>query len=129
MSDGATILLTAVGTGIGVILGAVPSWYFSRWYYLKSGTDLDAALRPLAGDTQKALQALSTVGRMLEQAGIGHPNYDAAGNLTGVVIEASVSDVATVSDAAIVTHTKAPLPQYDRQHEQPLMPEQEDDHA
>ena len=61
MSDGSAILLTISGTVAGVVLGAVPSWYFSRRYYLKSGTDLDAALRRLEGNHQKQLQAVSAV--------------------------------------------------------------------
>ena len=86
MSDGSAILLTISGTVAGAVLGAVASWYFSRRYYLKSGIDLAAALRRLEGNYQKQLQAVSAVGRMLEQEGIGKPTYDAAGNLTGVVV-------------------------------------------
>ena len=71
MSDGSAILLTIAGTAAG----AAASWYF----HLKSGSDLDAALRRLEGDHQSQLKALSAVGRMLEQSGIGKPTYDAAG--------------------------------------------------
>ena len=123
MSDGSAILLTAAGTLVGVVLGAVPSWYFLRRYYLRGGSDLDAALRPLAGHDQKLLQAVNTLGRMLEQADIGKPSYDAAGNLTGVVITHALS---MSTDTFLV---KAPPPQYDRQHEQPPSPEPEGDHA
>lgn len=123
MSDGSAILLTAAGTLAGVVLGAVPSWYFSRRYYLKSGTDLDAALRPFAGNDQKLLQA---VGCMLEQSGIGKPTYDAAGNLTGVVVTRTVS---MSTDTFLVKPLPPQPPQYDRQHEQPPVPDPEADHA
>jgi hypothetical protein len=127
MSDQSAILLTAAGTIAGVVLGAVSSWYFSRRYYLKSGTDLDAALLPLAGDAQKALQAANTVGRMLEQAGIGKATRDAAGNLTGLVVTATAHFVAS-SDMNVTAMVKRP-PQHDREHEQPPSPESEGDHA
>jgi hypothetical protein len=111
------------------VAGIVASWFISRWYYRRSGTDLGTALQPIAGDNQKLLQAMTALARMLEHAGIGHPTYDAAGNLTGVLIYPSASDGATASEGAIVTHTKSPLPQYDRQHEQPPTPGQEDAHV
>jgi hypothetical protein len=118
MSDGASILLTIAGTGIGAAIGAIASWHFSRTYYLRSGTDLDAALRPLAGDSGKQLQALAAIARMLEQAGIGKPAFDAAGNLTGVVITGALRAVAG-SDGFRAVGTCTPPSQYDRQHEQP----------
>src|SRR3954447_19529295 len=74
MSDGASIRLTIAITAVG----SAASWLISRWYYRQSGSDLDAALQPLAGDSQKQLQGLAAIGRMLEQAGIGKPTFDAA---------------------------------------------------
>ena len=71
MSDGSAILLTVSGTVAGAVLGAVASWNFSRRYYLKSGTDLAAALHPLMGNDQKTLQAVTAIGRILEQNGQG----------------------------------------------------------
>jgi hypothetical protein len=131
MSDGKAILLNLVFMLSGVVLGAVPSWYFSRRYYLKSGSDLDTALRPLAGDAQKLLQATNTLGRMLEQAGIGKPSYDREGNLIGVAITVPVRAVAAtagVGTISVITTTGEP-PRYDRQHEQPPSPQSEGDHA
>ena len=127
MSDGSAILLTAAGTLVGVVLGAVPSWYFSRRYYLRGGSDLDAALRPLAGDDQKLLQATNAVGRMLEQAGIGKPSYDQAGNITGIVVTATAHARGSSTATAIGSFTITPPPRYDRQHEQPEL-EKQDSH-
>jgi hypothetical protein len=118
MSDGQAILLTAAATAIGAALGAVASWYFSRKYYLTSGTDLDAALRPLAGNDQKLIQATNAIARMLEQAGIGKPSYDSADNLTGVVISGS-AHITLPRLRVSGTGTVTGPPQYDRQHEQP----------
>jgi hypothetical protein len=125
MSDGSAFLLNIATTGVSCFA----TWYCSRWFYLRSGPDLDAALRPIAGDNQKLLQATNAIARMLEQAGIGHPTYDAAGNLTGVLIRPSASEGAVASEGAIVTHTWVGVPEYDRQHEQPPAPEPEDDNA
>ncbi len=124
MSDGSAILLTIAGTAAG----AVASWYFSRRYYLRSGIDLDAALHRLEGNHQKQLQAVSAVGRMLEQSGIGKPTYDAAGNLTGVVVTAT-GHIQLSGLRVSGFGTCTPPPQYDRQHEQPPLPEPEGDHA
>jgi hypothetical protein len=82
MSDGSAILLTIASTAVG----SAASWFISRWYYRRSGTDLNTALQPLAGDTQKLLRATNLVARMLEQAGIGQPSYDGDGNLIGIAI-------------------------------------------
>jgi hypothetical protein len=124
MSDGASILLTIAGTAAG----AVASWFTSRWYYRRSGSDLDAALRPLMGNDQQMIQALNALGRMLEQASIGKPTYDAAGNLTGVVVTgAGHIQLGGLRVSGFGTCT--PPPQYDRQHEQPPSPESEGDHA
>lgn len=120
MTDRATILLTIASTAVG----SAASWFISRRYYRRSGSDLDAALRPLAGDNQKLLQATNTLGRMLKQAGLGEPSWDAAGNLIGLVIRASAGDVLSVSDCAVATITRAEPPRYDRQHEQPPPDEQ-----
>jgi hypothetical protein len=128
MSDQSAILLTAAGTLAGVVLGAVPSWYFSRRYYLKSGTDLDTALRRLEGNHQRQLQAVSAVGRMLEREGIGKPTYDAAGNLTGVVVTGA-GHIQLVGLRVGGFGTCTPPPQYDRQNEQPPIPGPEGDHA
>jgi hypothetical protein len=118
-------MLTITTTALGILA----TWFFAWLYFRKSGSDLDAALRRLDGNHQKQLQALTAVARMLERSGNGKATYDTAGHLTGIFINESASDGAFVSDAAIVTHTKAPLPQYDRQHEQPLAPGDENDHA
>jgi hypothetical protein len=127
MSDGSATLLTIAGT----LAGAAASWYFSRRYYLKSGTDLDAALQPLAGDTQKLLRATNLVARMLEQAGIGQPSYDGDGNLIGIGIKVPVSAVGASAGVGgiSVQIIEEPPTQYDRQHEQPSSPEPEADHA
>jgi len=125
MSDSASIILTIASTAVG----STASWFISRWYYRRSGSDLDAALRPLAGDNQKLLQATNALGRMLEQAGIGKPSYDATGNLTGVVITESLRQVIGLSDRATATVVRGNPAQYDRQHEQPPSPEPEGDHA
>jgi hypothetical protein len=66
---------------------------------------------------------------MLEQAGLGKATYDAAGNLTGIVITQSLSDVIPLSDSVTFTVTKTEPPQYDRQHEQPLPDEKGNPHA
>jgi hypothetical protein len=125
MSDVATIFLTVASTAVG----SAASWFISRWYYRRSGTDLDTALRPLVGNNQKPLQAVNAIGRILEQNGQGTLAYDEAGKITGVVVKASASDVAIASDCAMVTIKKVPLPQYDRLHEQPPAPETEGNHA
>lgn len=122
MNDWQATLLTIAGTAVG----AAASWFISRWYYRRSGVDLDAALQPLAGDNQKLLRAMNAVGHMLEQSGIGRPTYDAAGNLTGVVVTCTL--LATESDDIFQgTATVTPPSQYDRQHEQPA-PENQDGH-
>ena len=129
MSDGSAILLTAAGTLVGVVLGVVPSWYFSRRYYLKGGSDLDAALRPLVGNDQKTLQALNAIGRILEQNGQGTFSRDEAGHITGIVLTASARDVLSFSQQATAVVVRGEPPQFDRQHEQPPSPEPEGDHA
>jgi hypothetical protein len=114
MSDAASILLTVASTAVG----SAASWFISRWYYRQSGSDLDSALQPLTGDQRKLLQATNALGRMLEQAGIGKPTFDEAGNLTGVVVFGKADNIlghAMVKASGFCT----PPPQYDRQHEQP----------
>jgi len=118
MSDGASLLLS-LGTMVG---GAAASWFISRWYYCRSGFDLDEALRPLSGNNQKLLQATTALAHMLEQAGIGKPTYDAAGNLTGVVVTAT-GHIQLGGLRAQGFATCTPPAQYDRQHEQPPSPE------
>ena len=110
MSDGNAILLTIAGTAIG----SAASWFISRRYYLRSGTDLDAALRLVADR-----QGVNALARMFKQAGIGKANYDAAGNLTGIVMEASAHDRLLLTDSATATVIQGVPPQYDRQYEQP----------
>jgi len=85
------------------VAGIVASWLISRWYYRKSGTDLDAALRPITGDAKKLLHAVSVFARMLEQAGLGKATYDAAGNLTGVVITGAAHSTASFGPTASAT--------------------------
>jgi hypothetical protein len=121
MSVGASILLAIATTALGVLA----TWFFAWLYFRKSSSDF----RHLAGNHQKLLQAVNTLGRILEQAGIGHPTYDGAGNLTGIVITASLRDVVLLSDSATATVVRGQPPQYDRQHEQPPSPEPEGDHA
>ena len=130
MSDGSAILLlSAASTIVGAALSAV----VSRFFYLKAGSDLDAALRSLKGNHQMQIQALTAIGRMLEQSGMGKPIYDAAGNLTGVTISITVSPGPLASSANLgtpkVTTTIGVPPQYDRQHEQPPSHEPEGHHA
>ena len=123
MSDGSAILLSATSTIVGAALSAV----VSRFFYLKAGSDLDAALRSLKGNHQMQLQALTAIGRMLEQSGMGHPTYNAAGNLTGIVVTGSARLAG--SGGLTATGTATGPSQYDRQHEQPPSPEPEGDHA
>ena len=125
MSDASATLLTIAGTAVG----AAASWYFSRRYYLKSGFDLDAALRRLQGDHQEQLHTVTAVGRMLERSGIGKLAYDEAGNITGIVITGAAHSTASFGPTASATVERGTPPQYDRQHEQPLSPEPEPDHA
>ena len=93
MSDGSAILLTISGTVVGAALGAVTTWYVDHRSRLKSSVGLDAALGPLVGNDQKALQALNAIGRILEQNGQGTFSRDEAGHITGIVITASARDV------------------------------------
>ena len=125
MNDGSAIFLTIASTAVG----SAASWFFSRRYYRRSGTDLDAALRPIAGDNQKLLQATNTVSRMLQKAGIGKPNYDAVGNLTGIVITGAAHSTPSFGPTASATVERGKPPQYDRQHEQPPSPQPEGNHA
>ena len=125
MTDGTTYLLAGVTTAIG----SAASWFFSRWYYSRSGSDLDAALRPLAGNHQKLLQATNAIGRMLQQSGIGEPAFDAAGNLTGIVLRATASGGVRIGGTASATVTRAVPSQYDRQNEQPPLGDQGSDDA
>ena len=111
------------------VAGMVASWWITRWYYRKSGTDLDAALRPIAGDAQKSLHAVSVLGRVLEQRGTGKLTYDAAGNLTGLVITGAAHSTASFGPTASATVERGTPPQYDRQHEQPLPDEKGNPHA
>jgi hypothetical protein len=98
-------------------------------YYRKAGTDLDAALRPIAGDAQKSLQAVSILGRVLEQSGTGKLTYDAAGNLTGLVVTGTGRAAGSSHVVGVGKATYSPPPQYDRQHEQPLPDEKGNPHA
>lgn len=124
MSDGSAILMTAVGTIAGAALGALANWYFSR----RSSSELDATFRSLAGNDQKLLRAVNTIGRMLEKAGIAKLAYDEAGNVTSIVITGS-GRITLPGLRVRGTGTYSPPPQYDRQHEQPPSPEPEGDHA
>jgi hypothetical protein len=110
MSDGASILLTVVSTAVG----STASWWISRWYYLRSGTDLAAAVRDLADR-----RGVNAIASMLEQSGHGKTNRDMTGNVIGVTFERSSSIGLVISGSAAPTVTQGPLPRYDRQHEQP----------
>ena len=111
MIDGASILL-AIGTTAASLTA---SWYITRWYYRRSGSDLAAAVRP-------QLQGTNALGRMFERAGIVKPAYDATGNLTGSAIPESLHQVIGLTDRATATVVRGEPPQYDRQHEQPPDP-------
>jgi hypothetical protein len=142
MTDQSAIILTIVSTAAG----SAASWFISRWYYRRSGSDLDAALRPLAGNAQKLLQGVNSLGRMLEQSGLGTLTYDESGNITGIFVRKFASDSATTSDAAtatvmppsevatalegmLITRFPAPLPTHDHSNEQPSSSKPEADHA
>jgi hypothetical protein len=125
MSDGSAILLTIASTAVG----SAASWFISRWYYRRSGSDLDAALRPLAGNDEKTLQAVNAIGRVVEQNGQGKFSRDEAGNITGIVITATGHAKGSSQATAVGRATYSPPSQYDRQHEQPPTPEPEGDHA
>lgn len=100
------------------MIGSSVSWYITWLYYRKSGVDLDSALKPLANDQRKLLQATNALGRMLEQAGIGKPTFDESGNLTGIIIFGKAH--ITLNHATMkASGSIAPPSQYDRQHEQP----------
>ena len=58
--------------------------------------------------------------RMLEQRGTGKLTYDAAGNLTGLVVTGAAHSTASFGPTASATVERGTPPQYDRQHEQPL---------
>ncbi len=118
---GLSILLT--------VIGVVASWFISRWYYRRSEYDLDAMLRPLAGNHEKLLQATNAVGRMLEQAGIGKTTYDEAGSISGNIVTATAHARGSSQVTAVGRATYSPPLQYDRQHEQPSAIEPEGDHA
>jgi len=111
-------------TVVGALVGAIPSWFISRWFYRKSGEDLDAALKPYGSDARKALQALNVIGRMMEQARIGKPTFDEDGNLNGVVLTAHGNVTITpVTAKGFATFTPPTPYSYDREHEQPPSPE------
>jgi|SRR5271166_1829474 len=121
MTDVQAILLNVANTAA--------TWFISRWYYRKSGTDTNVALRPIAGDVKKALQGVSVHARMLEQAGLGKATYDAAGNLTGLVVTGTGHAAGSSHVVGVGKATYSPPPQYDRQHEQPLPDEKGNPHA
>ena len=100
------MLASILFTLLGVVLGAIPSWLISRMYYLKSGTDLDAALRPLVGNSQKLRQAVNILARMLEQGGIGKATFAPDGSLNGILLTAPASGGIVMDGSAIpsVTH-------------------------
>ena len=114
MIDGASILHDIGNIAVG--------WFITRWYYRRSGSDLGAAVRPLAGDNQKQLQATNALGRSFERAGIIKLAYDATGNLTGSAIPESLHQVIGLTDRATAVVVRGEPPQYDRQHEQPPDP-------
>jgi hypothetical protein len=115
MSDGATILLTTASTTIGAFV----SWWITRRYYHRSGKDLEAALRPLAGDNQALIRSANAIARMIEQADLGKGAYDSAGNLTGVTLTVCAGDTVKVTDVATAVVERGQPARYDRQHEQP----------
>ena len=80
MNDDASILIAIGSTAVG----SIASWFTSRWYYRRSSSDLDNALRPLAGNDRQLIQATNAIAHMLDQAGLGKPTYDAAGNLPAI---------------------------------------------
>jgi type II secretory pathway component PulJ len=107
------------------IVSIAATWWFAWYYYVKANEATDRAMEASAGDVQKLLRATNTLGRMLQQAGIGEPTFDADGNLTGIVLHAVASGGIRVSGSATATVTRSIPPQYDRQHEQPTPAEQE----
>jgi hypothetical protein len=100
MNDGASILLSIAS----IAVGAVPSWLISRMYYLKSGPDLDNALRPLAGHGITQMQALNAIALQLEQSGIGKRTFDNDGNLIAVNV-ISIASIPSEESFGIPTIT------------------------
>jgi hypothetical protein len=127
MIDGATIALSAACTLVGAVIGVAATWH-SAWHFARrSSAELAAALRVLSGDNQMARQALNAIGGILEQAGLGKVDRDAAGNIIAITIGSA--NVRLSPAIARGTAEGMPPAQYDRQHEQPPSPEPEGDHA
>ncbi len=119
MMDFASVIYGAGCTIVGAILGATASWFFSRKYYLKSKDDADKAMIRLLHDHTTQYRCFTVLARMLEESGIGTPNYDATGNLTGVKVSAIAHAVGSSTVTATGKAVKTEPPRYDRQHEQP----------
>jgi len=129
MSDGSAILLSAASTFVGWVLGSVSSWYFSRWYYRRSGSDLAAVAQLLLGNHSKTLQVLYAFGHILELNGLGTFSRDGTGTITGIALTATGHAKSSSQPTAVGRETYSPPPQYDRQHEQPPSPKSEGNHA
>ena len=65
MSVGASILLAIATTALGV----PATWFFAWLYFRKSSSDF----RHLAGNHQKLLQAVNTLGRILNKLALATP--------------------------------------------------------
>ena len=101
MIDGQAILLAAAWTAIGIILGAVASWYIARWYYLKASKDFNVALNPL----KIATNALVLVQESPSNTKV---TRDAEGNTTGVSRSAACHIQAASALTAVGSSTFTP---------------------
>ena len=85
---------TAQGFGKRIGDGTVEA--ISRLTEIGVGTSLEVGLER----TERALAKL-------DEAGIGKPTFDAAGNLTGVVVSRSAHDAGSFRESATVTKIEA----------------------
>jgi hypothetical protein len=126
MSDGqsntlaaASMVLSVVGIVLG-IGGIVASWYF----YRKARHESDAAIK-------QQREVTNIIARKLQDKKLIDILFDQAGNAVGNSFTMTLRPLrspGTLTTRTPETTTGEP-PQYDRQHEQPPLPDPEGDHA
>ncbi len=79
---------------VSILVGGLITWVVAWLYYHK-------ASRELIDETRKLRRLVNNIGRALDEAGLIEVNYDASGEVSGIVVHASavLQGTATLSGA------------------------------
>ena len=101
-------LMKTVWPVLGVLIGALITWYFSWHYYMKASDDLTRASKDLLQVNESLKKQTDRIIRMntiglsvLEEKGYVKLNRDAKGNIVGKIIELKAKIPATASTSEI----------------------------